>query len=97
MKLNIRETAWGIHRAGGGYRKRVTADVCVSCVAGDIPAFGKGGRHFKIDEVGEDKIVLSVCCADPKYSKSWVIQRGEEILYRPRSFDGGYFYTFKLK
>ena len=96
MKLRITETAWGISRVGG-YCKRVTADVCFPCVLGDIPAFGKGGRHFRIDEVCEGKIVLSVICADPKYSKSWKIEKGKEIYYRPRSFDGGYFYTFKLK
>lgn len=97
MKLRITETAWGIDRIAGSYRKRVTADVCFPCEPGDIPIFGKGGRHFRIDEVSEDKIVLSVICADPKYSKSWEIENGKEIYYRPRSFDGGYFYTFKLK
>ena len=61
------------------------------------PISGKGGRNFRIDEVSENKIVLSVVCADPKYNKSWEIEKGKEIYYRPRSFDGGYFYTFKLK
>ena len=96
MKLKIKETAWGINRIAGGYRERVTADVSFPCEHGDIPTFGKGGRHFRIDEVHENKIVLSVHCADPKYNKSWIIEKGEEISYRPRSFDGGYFYSFKL-
>ena len=61
------------------------------------PISGKGGRNFRSDEVSENKIVLSVVCADPKYNKSWEIEKGKEIYYRPRSFDGGYFYTFKLK
>ena len=97
MKLKIKETAWGINRIAGGYRERVTADVSLPCAPGDIPAFGKGGRNFRIDEVSENKIVLSVRCADPKYNKSWTLKKGEKITYRPRSFDGGYFYTFKLK
>lgn len=97
MKLRIIETAWGIDRIAGGYRKRVTANVCFPCVPGDIAAFGKGGRYFRIDKVSEGKIVLSVLCADPKYNKSWTIEKGEETTYRPHSFDGGYFYTFKLK
>ena len=96
MKLRIIETVWGINRVSG-YRKRVTADMHFPCEPGDIPTFGKGGRHFRIDEVSENKIVLSVICADPKYRKSWEIEKGKEIYYRPRSFDGGYFYTFKLK
>ena len=96
MKLKIKETAWGINRVAGGYRERVTADVSFFCEALDIPDFGKGKRHFSIDEVNEESITLSVNCADPKYNKSWTIKKGEEITYRPRSFDGGYFYEFKL-
>ena len=97
MKLRIIETAWGINRIAGGYREKVTADVFFPCVPGALPTFGKGGRHFRIDEVSNDKIVLSVHCADPKYNKSWTLKKGEEMTYRPRSFDGGYFYTFNLK
>ena len=97
MKLKIKETAWSINRISGGYRKKVTANVCFPCVLGDISAFGKGGRHFRIDEVSEEKIVLSVICADTKYNKSWEIEKGKEIYYRPRSFDGGYFYIIKLR
>ena len=39
MKLRIKETAWGINRVSGGYRKRVTADVRVPCVPGDLPIY----------------------------------------------------------
>ena len=70
MKLKIKETAWGINRISGGYREKVTADETFPCETGDIPAFGKGGRRFRIDEVRENKIVLSVRCADPKYNKT---------------------------
>ena len=96
MKLKIKETAWGINRVAGGYRERVTADVSVPCEIGDIPDFGKGKRHFTIDEVSETGISLSVHCADSQYDKAWILKKGEEITYRPRSFDGGYFYQFKL-
>ena len=96
MKLKIKETAWGINRVAGGYRERVTADVSVPCEIGEIPDFGKGKRHFTVDEVTENSISLSVHCADPKYNKVWILKKGEEITYRPHSFDGGYFYEFKL-
>lgn len=96
MKLKIKETAWGINRVAGGYCERVTADVSVPCEIGDIPDFGKGKRHFTIDEVSETGISLSVHCADPKYNKVWILKKGDEITYRPHSFDGGYFYQFKL-
>lgn len=81
----------------GGRRERVTAAVCLPCVPGDIPSFGKGGRHFRIDRVCDSTIVLSVLCANPKYDRSWHLEKGEKALYRPRSCDGGYYYTFKLK
>ena len=96
MKLKIKETAWGINRVAGGYRERVTADLCFHCEVVEIPDFGKGKRHFTVDEVTENSISLSVHCADPKYNKTWTINKGEKITYRPRSFDGGYFYNFKL-
>lgn len=96
MKLKIKETAWGINRKNGDYRERVTAEISVSCEVGDIPDFGKGRRRFGIDEVNESGISLSVHCADPRYNKTWKIKKGEEVTYRPRSFDGGYFYNFKL-
>ena len=96
MKLKIKETAWGINRVAGGYRERVTADSCFPCEVGEIPDFGKGKRHFTVDAVTENRSSLSVHCAGPKYNKTWTINKGEEIAYRPRSFDGGYFYEFKL-
>ena len=96
MKLKIKETAWGINRMAGCYRERVTADECFPCKVGERPDFGKGWRHFTIDEVTENSISLSVHYADPKYNKTWTINKGEEITYRLRSFDGGYFYNFKL-
>lgn len=96
MKLKIKETAWGINRMTGDYRERVTAEMSFPCELGDVPDFGKGGRHFSIDETAENSICLSVHCADPKYNKTWTLEKGEETIYRPRSFDGGYFYHFKL-
>lgn len=96
MKLKIKETAWGINRVAGGYRERVTAVLCFPCKVGELPDFGKGTRRFTVDEVTENSISLSVHYADPKYNKTWTINKGEKITYRPRSFDGGYFYEFKL-
>lgn len=96
MKLRIKETAWCIDRTSGGYSERLTADVCFPCETGNICDVGKGKRHFTIDDVTENSVGFSVHCADPKYNKTWIIKKGEEITYRPRSFDGGYFYDIKL-
>lgn len=96
LTLKIRETAWGIDRAAGGRRERVSANASIPCAVGDITDFGKGRRHFRIEAVSADGIRLSVSCADPRYDRSWELKRGEEAVYRPRSFDGGYYYTFRL-
>ena len=96
MKLKIKETAWGIHRMAWGYRERVTAEESFPCEVGDVPDFGKGKRHFTVDEVTENSVCFSVHCVDPRYNKTWILKKGEEITYRPRSFDGGDFYNVKL-
>ena len=96
MKLKIKETAWGINRVAGGYRERVTADLCFPCEVGEIPDFGEVKPRFTIDEVSETGISLSVHYPDPKYNETWIINKGEEITYRPSSCDGGHFYEFKL-
>lgn len=97
MKLKIRETAWGINRIAGGYREKVTAEESFSCAVGALPPFGRGGRRFTVDAVENDRITLSVHCADPKYDRTWTLEKGGELTYRPRSFDGGYIYDFRLK
>ncbi len=96
MKLRITETAWGINRKTGDRSEKVTADVKVPCEVGDIPEFGKGRRRFCIDEVSGDGITLSVHCADPRYDRTWTIKIGETVSFRPRSFDGGYYYEFRI-
>ena len=80
----------------GGYRERVAAEVSLPCKVGTVPDFGKGGRKFTVDEVGENSISFSFHCADPKYHKTWIRKRDEEITYRSRSFDSGDFYDFKV-
>jgi len=97
MKLIIKETAWGINRVTGKYKEAVTAKVCFNCELGELPVFGKGGRHFIIEDVGDGYIKLSVRCADERHNKTWIVEKGEDLRYRPRSFDGGYFYDFVLK
>ena len=96
MELIIKETAWGINRMTGSRSEKVTAKKSFPCEIGEIPVFGKGGRRFSIDHVSEEGITVTVHCADERYNKTWEIQKGEELAYRPRSFDGGYFYTLKL-
>ncbi len=96
MKLEITEISWGINRMTGKRSEKITAKESVDLSIRDISDFGKGKRHFTIDCIDGSCVTLSVHCADSRYNKTWEIKRGEEICYRPRSFDGGYFYNFRL-
>ncbi len=98
MTLHIQEIAWGIDRKNGGYKERITAKEAFDCQVGPLPEFGRGGRNFTIDEVGQVHILLSVHYErNPAADKSWTLERGNEIGYTPRSFDGGYKYAFTLE
>lgn len=96
MKIKIKETSWGINRATGKFRKRVTAKARFPCVVGALPPFGKSGRCFTVESVGENTVCVSVKCAEPAFGKTVTVTKGCESMYRPRSCDGGYYYTFKL-
>lgn len=97
MKLIITETAWGINRVSGVYKQRITEKRNFECKTGLLDGFSNSNRRFLIDDVNSDVIKLSVHCVNSDYNKSWVIKAGEKIRYRPRSFDGGYFYDIELK
>ena len=95
MKLRIEERFWGINHRDGGSHERITADVIFPCEVGAVPEFGNGRRHFSIDEVTKDSIVLSVHYENnPSADKKWKIKVGGKECYSPRSFDGGYKYRF---
>ncbi len=100
MTLHVTEIFWGIDRKTGEFSERVTAEADLPCQEGPLPDLGHdhGRRCFVIREVGEKHIVLAVeYPVNPTASKSWTIRAGQEQCYRPRSFDGGYRYEFKLQ
>ncbi len=98
MTLYIKEIAWGIDRKNGGYKESLTAKAAFPCQAGPLAEFGRGGRHFAIDQVGERHIILSVHYEkNPAADQSWTLELGDEMGYMPRSMDGGYKYHFALK
>lgn len=96
MKLIVKTTSWGINRKSGKYKERVCGKNTFICKTGELDSLSNAGRRFLINETGDDYIKLSVLCANSAHNKEWLIKKGEELRYRPRSFDGGYFYDFKL-
>ena len=97
MKLKIIEAMWGIDCRAGKYRVKKIGALTAVCTPGREILFPSGRRRFVIDAVTADGVTVSVRYADPKNDRSWTLVRGESAFYRPRSMDGGYQYTFKLK
>lgn len=95
MKLRIKETAWAINRMAGGYREELPLMYAFPVKPGSFPILEKASGILPLMRLRK-QYQFSVHCADPKYNKSWKINKGEEITYKPRSFDGGYFYDIKL-
>ena len=97
MKLKITEKMWGIDCRAGEYRVKKTGALTAECAPGQEILFPSGRRRFVIDAVTADGVTVSVRYADPKHDRAWTLARGESAFYRPRSMDGGYQYTLKLK
>lgn len=97
MLLCIIETAWWINRANGKSGKKVRSVKLVRCVRGKTVKGGAVGRYYTIDETDSGKTVtLSVRSENSDFIKPFTLLRGKRAFYRPRSFDGGYYYTFRL-
>ena len=92
MKLRIIEKAWGIYRVYNERSARVTDNRAFAPSVGAVLDFPKGGRHFTIDAADENSITVTLHCKNTAFNKTWVIQKGKNKIYIPRSMDGGYCY-----
>ena len=53
-----------------------------------------GRRKFHVDDVSEDRITVTVVYENnPAANKTYEIIKGDSVLYKPMSRDGGYKYT----
>lgn len=97
MFLCIIETAWWINRANGKSGKKVRSVRLVRCVRGKTVRGGAVGRYYTIDELQKGKsVTFSVRSENSDLVKTFTLLRGKRVFYCPRSFDGGYYYTFRL-
>lgn len=98
MKLRIVEDCWGINRITGEKNTRQTDDKLVDAVAETVVEMPVGRRKFHIDDVREDSITVTVVYENnPSANKTYEIVKGESVLYRPVSRDGGYKYTLSFE
>lgn len=94
MKLRIIEEFWGINRRTGNRSTMQTDDKTFSPVAQTVIEMPTGRRKFHIDAVDENSITITVIYENnPTANKTFEIVKGESVLYRPISRDGGYKYT----
>lgn len=93
MILRIIEECWGIDRKTGEKSSKKTDEKIVEAVSGIQIKMSIGRRLFQIDQVSEQSICVSVIYENnPIASRTFEIEKGERMIYRPRSIDGGYKY-----
>ena len=51
---------------------------------------------WMLSDVREDSAHVAYHRADGTLIREWDLKKGEKVLYRPRSFDGGHQYTLKI-
>ena len=94
MKLRIIEECWGINRRTGERSTNQTAEKLVNAVAETVIEMPIGRRKFHVDDVSEDRITVTVVYENnPAANKTYEIIKGDSVLYKPMSRDGGYKYT----
>lgn len=73
-------------------------------VFGCCPTFGRIRHKWyavkeqatMLSDVRKDSAHVAYHRADGTLIREWDLKKGEKVLYRPRSFDGGHQYTLKI-
>ena len=98
MKLRITEECWGINRRTGERSTNKTDEKLVNAALETVIEMPIGRRKFHIDAVSENSITVSVVYENnPAANKTYEILKGESVLYKPMSRDGGYKYTLSYE
>lgn len=98
MKLRIVEECWGINRRTGERSTSQTDEKLINAVTETVIEMPTGRRKFHIDAVSKDSIIVSVVYENnPMANKTYEIIKGESVLYKPMSRDGGYKYTLSYE
>lgn len=94
MTLTIIDMAWGIdRRIGEKMENEVARQEYDINGPGELAPIGPSKQVFRIDEVGESSLTISVM---PK-GKVITVSLGKPYTYRPLSLDGGHFYILNLE
>ena len=98
MKLRMIEECWGINRRTGERSTNKTDEKLVNAALETVIEMPIGRRKFHIDAVSENSITVTVVYENnPAANKTYEIIKGESVLYKPMSRDGGYKYTLSYE
>ncbi|MBQ9745806.1 MAG: hypothetical protein IJW21_03190 [Clostridia bacterium] len=98
MILQITEEFRGVNRRTGKRSTAKTDEKSLIPAVGAVADMPCGRRKLRIDAVDESGVTVTVLCENnPAAKEILTVPKGESIVYRPVSFDGGYKYTFFLK
>lgn len=89
MKLRIIDEFWAV-----GKKTRRVGKMLKPLCAGRIE--GQYGCFWMLSDVRKDSAHVAYHRADGTLIREWDLKKGEKVLYRPRSFDGGHQYTLKI-
>ncbi len=90
MKLRIIDEFLGCGQKNAARGKKMLKPLC----AGRIE--GQHGCFWMLSDVRKDSAHVAYHRADGTLIREWDLKKGEKVLYRPRSFDGGHQYTLKI-
>lgn len=89
MRLRIIDEFWAV-----GKKTRRVGKMLKPLCAGRIE--GQHGCFWMLSDVRKDSAHVAYHRADGTLIREWDLKKGEKVLYRPRSFDGGHQYTLKI-
>lgn len=98
MIIRIIEEFWLINRRTGMRTVKESDHQVFPAEVGSELKMETGRRVFLVEAVSDTQVVLSVVYANnPDANETWTIIAGESVVYRPKSFDGGYRYTISYE
>ncbi len=98
MNIRIVEERWGVNHRTGSRSSSQTDEKVFEPVVGATLNMPIGRRKFIVDAADDIAVTITVHYENnPSADKSWTINKGESIYYRPMSVDGGYKYTISYE
>lgn len=93
MVIRITDTAWGVSRDGTGYNERIVDEKELPATVGALEQIGPCRKVFEILALSENSATVLINAQ----GRTVTLTQNEPYVYRPRSMDGGHYYTLVLQ